>query len=57
MSDLKHIEYCAKLGNTLMQNKLNAYRTGQYIEPQIDNNVSKQVEHSDFRQRLRSWNS
>ena len=57
MSDMKHIEYCIKLGNTLLQNKLDAYRTGQYVEPQMNSNISREVEHGDFRQRLRSWNS
>ena len=57
MSDRKHIEYCIKLGNTLMQQKLDAYRTGQYIEPQINNNMEKEAQNMNFRERLRSWNT
>ena len=56
MSDRKHLEYCIKLGNTLMQQKLDAYRAGQYIEPQI-NNMEKETQNMNFRERLKYWNT
>jgi len=53
MSDKKHIEYCIKLGNTLLQNKLDKH--SQYIETQINYNEIPNKENMDFRTRLQNW--
>ena len=54
MSDRKHIEYCIKLGNTFMQNKLEniEYRQNYMDEMTKTNNVSY---NENFKARLRRW--
>lgn len=53
MSDRKHIEYCIKLGNTLLQNKLE--QPNQYIETQTNYNEAPKQEEMSFRARLQNW--
>lgn len=58
-ADMKHIEYCIRLGNTFMQNKLEAIQNQTYSpnyineeEVQKNNTLYNQ---EDFRTRLRNW--
>lgn len=51
MSDIKHIEYCIKLGNTQLQDKLQ--QSNQYIE--LKNSDAVKQENISFRQRIQNW--
>ncbi len=53
MSDKKHIEYCIRLGNTLLQNKIE--QSNQCIEQQMNYNDSSKQENMSFRDRLQNW--
>lgn len=53
MSDKKHIEYCIRLGNTLLQNKLE--QCNQSIEQQINYNEFPKQEKISFRDRIQNW--
>lgn len=55
MSDKKHIEYCIRLGNTLLQDKLEQIEQNRYIEPQINYNEAMKQENMSFRERLQNW--
>lgn len=55
MSDKKHIEYCIKLGNTLLQNKLESIEQNNYVETQINYNQIPKKEETSFRARLQNW--
>jgi len=55
MSDRKHIEYCIRLGNTLVQNKLEQPNQTQYIEPRTNYNEVPRQENMSFRARLQNW--
>ncbi len=57
MSDIKHLEYCIKLGNTGLQNKLEQIEQGIYIEKQASNYENQIYNELSFRERLRSWNN
>lgn len=53
MSDKKHIEYCIKLGNTLLQNKIE--QSNQCIEQQTNYNEVQKQKDMSFRTRLQNW--
>lgn len=55
MSDRKHIEYCIKLGNTLVQDKLDQIEQNGYVEPPINYNEVSRQENMSFRDRLQNW--
>lgn len=69
MSDKKHLEYCIKLGNTIIQNKMEqldgvnyANIAGTYSKPQntdVDFSNYKAPQHNEdfinFRSRLQNW--
>ncbi len=57
MSDIKHLEYCVKLGNTCVQNKLEQLEQGIYVENRIDNYETENYNNLSFRERLRNWNT
>lgn len=58
-ADMKHIEYCIRLGNTFMQNKLEDIQNQTYSpnyenkEETVKNNTFYNQE--DFKTRLRNW--
>lgn len=56
MSDIKHLEYCVKLGNTCVQNKLEQLEQGIYVENERNYETQSYNELS-FRERLRNWNA
>lgn len=56
MSDIKHLEYCVKLGNTCVQNKLEQLEQGIYVENERNYEAQSYNELS-FRERLRNWDS
>mgnify|MGYP006906608470 CR=1 FL=1 len=57
MSDIKHLEYCVRLGNTCVQNKLEQLQQGTYIENDIKNYELQNYNELSFRERLKNWNS
>ena len=57
MSDIKHLEYCVRLGNTCVQNKLEQLQQGTYIETDIKNYELQNYNELSFRERLKNWNS
>lgn len=57
MSDIKHLEYCVKLGNTCVQNKLEQLEQGIYVENKLDNYEIENYNNLSFRERLRNWNA
>ena len=62
MSDRKHMEYCVKLGNPFIQNKLQMLERNEYVEPQINYNENTNSYYTNndnisFKERLKNWNS
>ena len=57
MSDIKHLEYCARLGNTCIQNKLEQIHQGIYVEEKNKNYEIQQDNELSFRERLKNWNN
>lgn len=57
MSDRKHMEYCIRLGNPWVQEKLDRINQGTYIENQAMQNEMQKEEVGKFRNNLRNWNS
>ena len=55
MSDRKHLEYCVKLGNTIVQDKLIQLEQNGYVEPQIDYRQMQEKDNMSFRERLKNW--
>jgi len=69
MSDIKHLEYCVKLGNTIIQNKLEGLGEGNYenivntYSQGQNNNVDmstyeppkRNEDIINFRARLQGW--
>lgn len=57
MGDRKHIEYCIRLGNTFMQDKLENIENQAYSQNYINEKpqVNTIVYNEDFRTRLRKW--
>jgi hypothetical protein len=56
MSDIKHIEYCIKLGNMLVDKNIeenNANNNFSNINSNTEQNQSAKYE--DFKTRLRNW--
>ena len=55
MSDIKHLEYCVKLGNTIVQNKLFELQQNGFVQPENNyEQIPKEPEMS-FRERLKNW--
>lgn len=57
MSDIKHLEYCVRLGNTCLQNKLEQLEQGIYTENTAINYEAQNHNELSFRERLRNWNN
>lgn len=67
MSDLKHMQYCVKLGNVYMQNKLDEMTKNGYFENDNEkmnktinfdsNGFSNYNNNNDFSNKSRKWNS
>ena len=57
MADRKHIEYCIRLGNTFMQDKLENIENQAYSQNYINEKpqINTTVYNEDFRTRLRKW--
>lgn len=57
MADKKHIEYCIKLGNTFMQEKLENVENKAYSQNYINEEpqANTVAYNEDFRTRLRKW--
>ena len=44
MSDIKHLEYCVRLGNELVKNKLEMLSNNNYQEPPTERNYNYKKE-------------
>ena len=53
MSDIKHLQYCVKLGNKQMEDKLFQIQNNEYVEPQY--RPQTESDNLSFKQRLQSW--
>lgn len=56
MSDISHLEYCVRLGNTILENKLEQMRQGTYIQPNNRNFSAQNFEQDNFKDRIKNWN-
>lgn len=57
MSDIKHLKYCVRLGNTCVQDKLEQIQQGTYIEKEVKNIETQNYNEMSFRDRLKNWNT
>jgi hypothetical protein len=59
MSDMKHIEYCIKLGNTLVDKNIeennDVISNNNFSNLNSNTEQIKSAQNEDFRTRLRNW--